>query len=166
MKVSEVMTKNPAVCAPDDNLTKAAYIMWSHDCGIVPVVDSEGKPRGVITDRDIAIAAASRGRLTTDISASEMNFAPVKTCSPDDKITNALRRMRKYKIKRLCVTDEAGILVGMLSLSDVLNLGGAKKSVRKLVYSTLENIAKPAPIVLEEQASEGEISTADVSDSN
>lgn len=154
MKVSELMTADPAVCVPEDNLTKAAYIMWSQDCGIVPIVDAEGKPLGVITDRDIAIAAASRGRLTSDIRASEMNFAPLKTCSPDDKVKDALRRMRKYKIKRLCVTDADGRLVGMFSLSDALNRGGEKKSVRKLIYSTFENIAKPAPIVLEEQVTE------------
>jgi CBS domain-containing protein len=161
MKVSDVMTANPVVCAPEDNLTKAAYIMWSHDCGIVPVVDAEGSPVGVITDRDIAIAAASRGRLTADIRASEMNFGPLKSCSPDDDVKDALRRMRKYKIKRLCVIDQSGKLAGILSLSDLLNHAGGKKRVRKLVYSTFENIAKPQPIVLEEQASATEDAAED-----
>lgn len=149
MKVYEVMTVDADFCLPEDDLTKAAYIMWSRDCGIVPVVDVEKRVLGVITDRDICIAAASRNQLTSEIRACEMNFAPLKVCSPNDDVKDVLRRLRKYKIKRLCVTNDDGVLLGMISLTDILLKAGEKKSVRKLILSTLTAIAKPAPIVLE-----------------
>ena len=57
---------------------------------------------------------------------------------------------RKYKILRLCVTNQDKELVGIISLSDILLRAGEKKSVRKLIFSTLDAIAKPAPIVLKE----------------
>ncbi len=152
MKVFEVMTIEVGFCRPEDNLTNAAQIMWQKDCGIVPVVDAEKHVVGVITDRDIAIAAATRNQQTSQIKASEMNFRPPLVCAPEDDVKDVLRRMRKYKVKRLCVTNQDKELLGIISLSDILLKAGGKKSVRKLIFSTLDAIAKPAPIVLLEQS--------------
>jgi CBS domain-containing protein len=151
MKVFEVMTIDVGYCHPEDNLTRAAQIMWEKDCGIVPVVTADKHIVGVITDRDIAIAAATRNRRTASIKAGEMRFAAVHTCAPEDDVKDALRKMRKYKIRRLCVKGQDKDLHGIISLSDILLKAGEKKSVRKLIFSTLEAIAKPSPIVLKEQ---------------
>jgi CBS domain-containing protein len=151
MKVFEVMTIDVGFCHPEDNLTRAAQIMWQKDCGIVPVVTKEKHIVGVITDRDICIATATRNRRTSSIKAADMNFRGVKTCAPEDDVKDVLRRMRKYKIKRLCVVNQDKELLGVISLSDILLKAGEKKSVRKLIFSTLRAIAKPAPIVLKEQ---------------
>src|SRR5215213_4125244 len=152
MKVFEVMTIDVGYRHPEDNLTRAAQIMWETDCGIVPVVTADKHIVGVITDRDIAIAAATRNRRTSSIKAGEMNFAAVRTCAPEDDVKDALRKMRKYKIRRLCVKGKDNDLHGIISLSDILLKAGEKKSVRKLIFSTLEAIAKPAPIILKEQS--------------
>ena len=69
----------------------------------------------------------------------------------EDDVKDALKRMRKYKIKRLCVINQDKELHGIISLSDILLKAGEKKSVRKLIFSTLEAIARPAPIVLKEE---------------
>ena len=151
MKVFEVMTIDVGFCHPEDSLTKAAQIMWEKDCGVVPVVDAEKRIVGVITDRDIAIAAATRNRRTSSIKAGDMTFRPVKICFAEDDVKDALKRMRKYKIHRLCVINQEKELHGIISLSDILIKAGEKKSVRKLIFSTLEAIAKPAPIVLKAQ---------------
>lgn len=149
MKVFEVMTIDVGCCHPEDSLTKAAQIMWEKDCGVVPVVTAEKHIVGVITDRDITIAAATRNRRTSSIKAGDMTLRPVKTCAPEDDVKDALKRMRKYKVRRLCVVNQDKELHGIISLSDILSKAGDKKSVRKLIFSTLEAIAKPAPIVLE-----------------
>lgn len=151
MKVFEVMTIDVGYCHPEDTLTRAAQIMWEKDCGIVPVLTAGKQVLGVITDRDIAIAAATRNRRTSSIKAGEMNFRPVKACAPEDDVKDALKRMRKYKVRRLCVIGRDKDLHGIISLSDILIKAGEKKSVRKLIFSTLEAIAKPSPIVLKEQ---------------
>lgn len=151
MKVFQIMTIDVGFCHPEETLTKAAEIMWQKDCGIVPVVTAEKQIVGVITDRDICIATATRNRRTSSIKAGDMNFRAVKTCAPEDDAKDVLRRMRKYKIKRLCVVNHDKELVGIISVSDILLKAGEKKSVRKLIFSTLRAIAKPAPIVLKEQ---------------
>ncbi len=151
MKVFEVMTIEVGFCRLEDDLTNAAQIMWEKDCGIVPVVDSEKRVVGVITDRDICIAAATRNRQTSQIKASEMNFRAPVVCAMEDDLKDVLRRMRKYKVKRLCVTNQFKELLGVISLTDILLKAGEKKSVRKLIFSTLNALAKPAPIVLCEE---------------
>lgn len=156
MKVHEVMTVDVGVCGLEESLTKAARLMWEKDCGVVPVVSAENRVVGVVTDRDIAIAAATRNRRPSSIKAGEMTLRPLKACAPEDDVKDALKRMRKYKIRRLCVTNPDGALLGIVSLSDILLKAGDKKSVRKLIFSTLEAIAKPAPIVLEAREETGE----------
>ena len=151
MKIIDVMTIDVGFCHGEETLTRAAQIMWEKDCGIVPVLTAEKRLLGVVTDRDVAIAAATRNRRTSSIKAGEMTFRPVKTCAPDDDVKDALKRMRKYKLRRLCVVNREKELVGIVSLSDILLKAGDKKSVRKLIFSTLEAIARPAPIVLKEQ---------------
>lgn len=150
MKVFEVMTSAVGFCHPEDDLSRAAQIMWEKDCGIVPVVTSDRRVIGVITDRDIAIAAATRNLSPASIKAGDLNFRLLKTCAGDDQIEDALRRMRKHRLRRLCVTNEAQELIGIISLRDIILQASAEKSVRELILSTLHAIARPAPLVLEE----------------
>ena len=63
MKVREVMTSEVEICDPGHDLAAAAMIMWRRDCGAVPVVEPESnRALGVITDRDICMALATRHR--------------------------------------------------------------------------------------------------------
>ena len=151
MKVFEVMTIEVGFCHLEDDLTKAAQIMWEKDCGVVPVINAEKRVVGVITDRDICIAAATRNRQPSEIKSSEMNFRAPVVCTMEDDIKDVLRRMRKYKVKRLLVTNQSKELLGIISLTDILLKAGEKKSIRKLIFSTLNALAKPAPIVLCEE---------------
>ena len=73
MKVYEVMTIDAGFCSSDDNLTKAAEIMRQKDCGIVPVIDAEKRVIGVITDRDICLAAAESSKKLSGTKAHELN---------------------------------------------------------------------------------------------
>jgi len=69
MKVKDFMNSPVQCCGPDTNLAAAAGMMWDSDCGILPVVDREGKVIGLITDRDICMAVATKHRLASDITA-------------------------------------------------------------------------------------------------
>ena len=64
MKVQQIMTKTVSSCLPDDTTNQAARIMWERDCGFVPVVEGRASQRvvGVVTDRDICIAAYTKNR--------------------------------------------------------------------------------------------------------
>lgn len=149
MKVSKIMTKSAGFCSPSDRLPAAASVMWKHDCGMVPVVEGN-LVVGVITDRDIAIAVASRGVPAGEISVGDVATRKPVTCRPDDKVETALSKMRKQRVRRLPVTDGEGRLEGVISIADVLHASKNKKSLRKEVLKTIRSVSEPCPIVLSE----------------
>ncbi len=60
MKVSEVMTGAPVCCSSKTNLGRAAEMMWKQNCGILPIANIQNKVIGVVTDRDLFIALATK----------------------------------------------------------------------------------------------------------
>jgi CBS domain-containing protein len=153
MKVKKIMTAEAGFCFAEENLSKAVQIMWRRDCGAVPVVDSEMKPVGMITDRDIAIAASFRNQKTSEISIGEVAGNRVFTCKESDEAEDVLKKMRRARVKRIPVTDENGALAGIVSIADLI-LKAPK--LKKKTYSALKSIVKPRPIVLKQIAVEDE----------
>lgn len=151
MKVKKIMTADAGFCYAEENLSKAVEIMRQRDCGAVPVVDSEKKVLGMITDRDIAIAVGSNNKTAAKIKIAEVIGKRVVTCLEKDDAKDALKKMRRAKVKRLPVVGENGVLVGIISITDMI-LKAPK--LKKKIYSVLKAIAKPHPIVLKEIAEE------------
>lgn len=144
------MTENVGFCHSADKLTKAAEIMRQKDCGVVPVIDADKKVIGIITDRDICIACADANAKILQSKVGDLMTTKIIGCSADDKIEDALKKMRKNQLKRLVVIDEKSELAGILSVTDVLISGRKNKKLKKKIYATLEAIFQPRPIVLEE----------------
>jgi CBS domain-containing protein len=121
MKVREVMTTDVECCDPGADLASAAMVMWRRNCGVVPVLASDTcKVVGVITDRDICIAVATRHRRAGEISVAEACSRTVHVCGPDDDIDSAMETMRAHQVRRLPVVGEDGRIVGIVSLYDLL----------------------------------------------
>jgi len=149
MKVKELMTTEVGFCSWQDNLAKAASIMWERDCGIVPVVNSELKVIGLVSDRDICLAVATRGQEASEIKTRDFIKGQIVSCQADDKIKDVLKKMRKKQVKRLPVTSQDGKLIGIISIADVL-LSKANQSVKKDILKTVKAISRPRPILLRE----------------
>jgi CBS domain-containing protein len=81
---------------------------------------ADGKVCGVITDRDICMALATRNKLAGEVTAGEVSDGRLHACSPEDEIHVALLTMREGKVRRLPVIDSEGKAVGVLSMDDVL----------------------------------------------
>src|ERR1041385_5520229 len=105
MKVRELMTAEVKACSPDTSLAAAAGRMWEGDCGALPVVDDAGKFIGMITDRDICMAVATRHRLAGEILVSEVSSGAIYVCQPDDDVQFALKTMRQEQVRRLPVVN-------------------------------------------------------------
>jgi CBS domain-containing protein len=120
MKVEQLMTKQVASCHPDDSLNQAAGIMWERDCGLVPVVEGEGRRLvGVVTDRDLCMASYFHGTNLKEIPVREVMSTGVRACRPSDEISEAEETMRAVQVHRLPVVDDADQLLGLLSLADL-----------------------------------------------
>ena len=116
MKVSDLMTKEVRACHRHDSLNRAAQLMWENDCGAVPVVDAV---IGMLTDRDICMAAYTQGVALADASVGGAMSGDICVCNPSDNITSAAEQMRERQIRRLPVVDQNQQLVGILSMSDI-----------------------------------------------
>jgi CBS domain-containing protein len=119
MKVQEVMKSHIQSCRLHTSLAAAAAMMWDYDCGALPVVNDAGHVLGMITDRDIAIAAATKGRPASEIAVSEVISGNVYSCAQDDNIHAALKTMRHAKVRRLPVVNAEGRLQGILCMNDI-----------------------------------------------
>jgi CBS-domain-containing membrane protein len=148
MRVQDVMTRNVKSCQPEATVDQAAMMMWDYDCGVLPVVDDDRRVMGMITDRDIAIAAATRGRLTTHIKVGEVMSGNVFACAEDEDIKSALNTMRRERVRRLPVINYDGRLAGILSLNDVVlraeesRAGRAPEISQEDLVSTLKAICE------------------------
>lgn len=120
MKVKELMTENAKACTPTNTLADAAGLMWEYDCGIVPVVAHGGQVVGLITDRDICMAAAMMHRHLENIAVEEVSPGRVIACRPDDDVRTALKTMRENRIRRLPVVAGDGTLAGIVSMNDIV----------------------------------------------
>jgi CBS domain-containing protein len=119
MRVQDVMTSPAFSCTPETTLVQAAQTMWDHDCGGLPALDSQGKPAGMITDRDICMGLARKNRFPGDVRVREVMSAHPFVCKAGDEIEAALVTMATRQVRRLPVVDSEGRLVGIVSVNDV-----------------------------------------------
>lgn len=124
MVVGQLMCREVRFCAPEDSLELAAQMMWDHDVGCVVVV-SGGRVVGMLTDRDVCMAAYTQGRALREVTVSSAMSKECHLARPDMPASEAMRLMRERQVRRLPVCDEQGRLQGVLSLNDL-----AREAVR------------------------------------
>jgi CBS domain-containing protein len=118
MKVREIMSREVATCRPQDSLNEAAHRMWEHDVGSLPVVDDDGLPIGIITDRDVCMAAYTQGGALSELLVGAAMAQGLVSCKPGDGVDKAEERMHAHQVRRLPVVDKKK-LVGIVSLNDL-----------------------------------------------
>lgn len=117
-KVATFMHPDPKTCSATDSLNCAAQIMWESDCGAVPVVDGDGTLVGIVTDRDLCMAAYLRGQSLGGIDIGSVMSRELATVGPNDTLAQVVHAMGQHQIHRVPVA-ERGRLVGIVSLADV-----------------------------------------------
>ena len=119
MKVQDLMSHPAITCDVNDGLHVPAKLMWDHDCGVIAVVRDDGKLAGVITDRDICMAAYFQGRPLSAIPVADIMSRDLCTVEAEAELSEAERLMQARQVRRLPVVGNGGRLIGILSLSDV-----------------------------------------------
>jgi CBS domain-containing protein len=151
MNVFEVMTRRVFSCRPEDTLAAAAAAMWDHDVGCLPVVGDEGKVIGMITDRDICMAAYTRAARLDEVAIASVMSRRLHACSPEQTVSAAEEVMRLDRVRRTPVIDQRGRLLGILSLGDLAREAIAQKRRRygealdEEVTTTLAAVCQPRP---------------------
>jgi CBS domain-containing protein/effector-binding domain-containing protein len=120
MHVDDAMTKEVKTCSRAQSLQDAAQLLWDHDIGALPVVDDERRPIGMITDRDICMAAYTQGKKLSELGVASAMSQHIYVCHPQDLLSAAEQTMAAQQVRRLPVVNERGTLIGMLSMNDIV----------------------------------------------
>jgi CBS domain-containing protein len=141
MKARDIMTIEPQFVTPDQPISRAAQIMRRYDVGLVPVVDSPESKRlvGVITDRDIAVRHVAEGHTQECTVAQHMTRGAIETVHEADDSATVLAAMKRREVRRIPVTAENGILIGVIAQADIANTESIpRKSVADVVRAVSE----------------------------
>jgi CBS domain-containing protein len=120
MKCAELMNLDLRVLPTTASVRQAALLMRDSSLGFLPVCDDDGRPLGVLTDRDIAVRAAASDQLPATVPVLEVMTGPPIVCGEHEDLAVAERRMIERGVSRLVVVDDDGVVVGILSLTDLL----------------------------------------------
>lgn len=117
--VREVMTPNPECVSEDARVQDAARIMKEQDTGVVPVIDSNKKIVGLITDRDIVVRGLADGKDCANMSVRELMTKQVRSVREDEPIDKVLTMMSSAEVRRMPVVNSKDEIVGIVSLGDI-----------------------------------------------
>ena len=119
MLVKDVMSSPVITVNEKEPVTKVAKLMGKHDLGCIIVTGKDGKPLGIITERDLVTRVLAKNRPRYKLAAKGVMTAPLVTIDPDENLSEAARRMSRLNVRRLGVMYK-GELVGVISSKDIL----------------------------------------------
>jgi acetoin utilization protein AcuB len=131
MKVSDYMVQEVTTLDEQTRLLDAVLLIRRSGKRHIPVVDAEGKPVGLVTDRDIARVAPSMlapmkaeayNQLFESTPVTKAMSHPPVSIKPNAPIVEAVDMLHMHKVGALVVVNDAGILVGILTVTDMLGL--------------------------------------------
>ena len=120
MSLGAMLTRKAVTVGPTDSLAKVGTLMEKENVGAV-VVTKGDRPVGIVTDRDLALSVCVRGKSPQEHVQNIMT-CPVSTINKDEGVYNATQQLMEHSVRRLPVVDDAGSLVGLVSLDDLLLL--------------------------------------------
>jgi len=120
MSVGKISTKEVATAIPDETIRQAARRMAARNVGTLVILDSLGRPSGLVSDRDLMLQVLVEERNADMTTVSEVMSTPVAAVHERADIDDALREMAACRVRRMPVVDDAGRLVGIIALDDVL----------------------------------------------
>lgn len=117
MTAADVMTTNPRTCSAFSSVLEASLLFEDADCGSIPVVDG-GRPIGILTDRDVALAVANNPDLGSR-PVSDFMSKDVISVAPEAPLEEVSSLFGQERLHRLLVVDAAGQLQGVIAWSDL-----------------------------------------------
>lgn len=115
----DIMTADPHTVGLDESAQTVARLLADNDIGGVIVCDSDRRPTGMVTDRDLAVGVLAAGKDPATKIGELLSGAAVVTIDADASLEDAAAVMRRAAVRRLPVVDERGEVVGIISQADM-----------------------------------------------
>ncbi|MEM1659597.1 MAG: CBS domain-containing protein [Candidatus Bathyarchaeia archaeon] len=119
--VKDVMSSPVITVEEETTVNVIAELMDKHGLGCIIVTGKDGKPIGIITERDLVSRVLAKNVRPDSIKAKDVMTAPLITIEPDATINEAAKKMSKLNIRRLGVMYK-GELIGLISSKDIVNV--------------------------------------------
>ncbi len=118
-KVGALDLRPPVAVEATDSLRSAAYTLWRENVGAVVVQDGGSTPLGILSERDV-VTRAARGEDLDTVTVGEAMNTHLIAARLGDTTHDVAYQMLENGIRHLPVLDDAGRVVGMVSIRDVL----------------------------------------------
>lgn len=121
--LESLATKIVVTATPETTATRAAQMMRAHHVGSLVVLDGSsdsGKPVGIVTDRDLVLAVMAEELDPALFTVGDVMAVELVTAPAGASLMDATQQMRDHRVRRLIVLDEAGRVVGIAALEDLL----------------------------------------------
>ena len=149
MTAGEYCNREIIVTQQDTSVTEAALLMRQHHVGDLVVVEKrEGKtlPIGIITDRDLVIEVIAQKIDPDSLSVKDIMSSGLITVDEKETLLNVLEVMHKKSVRRIVIVDDEGVLQGLLSADDAIELiAEAMNHLTKLVKREISREQKQRP---------------------
>ena len=122
MSVGRICIRDVDLAELDESVQTAAQRMDSRNVGSLVVLDKQCRPIGILSDRDLATRVVGKALDALHTSVQEVMSPAPDSVTEETPIEAALAHMRAGPFRRLPVVDEAGKLVGLVTLDDILEL--------------------------------------------
>ena len=147
VKVDDVMSSPVVTIKDTDTVLAAAKLMKKNEIGCVVVVDKTGNPRGIITERDIVRRVSAFDMLPSKVQAGKSMTKPPATVESSTSVTDAAKKMRQLKIRRLIVL-QGKKLMGIITSNDIVDITPALIDVitEKSQIEPVTRVKESAPL--------------------
>jgi len=122
IRAEDIMTPNPITAKPDESVARVAKVMSENRIGSVIIVDSGGRPIGIVTSHDILEKVVARGLNPNEVSVGRIMSSPliyVDASTPIDKVVEIMVRTGKRHMPVM----KGERLVGIIAEYDIIALG-------------------------------------------
>jgi len=121
MQVKDLMSGDVVCCTRDTNLQQVARLMVEHDCGAIPVIESNEnrRPVGIITDRDITCRTVAMGKNPLQLTAGDCMTASCVTVKPENSLEECCNLLEENQLRRIVVLDSDGCCCGIIAQADI-----------------------------------------------
>ena len=125
MKIGECCNREVITAEKDMSITEAARLMQAHHIGDLIVVENmngRNRPIGIVTDRDLVIEVLAQMAPIDAIRVGDVMSYEIAAVKENDELWEALEQMHKLGVRRMPVVDATGLLVGIITLDDLMEL--------------------------------------------
>lgn len=126
MMVGDVCRRDVIVAKPETPLVEAVALMKTYHVGDLVIVEArpgaQWFPVGILTDRDVALAVASHAARLAHLRVADLMKRNLVTALESESLHAALKKMQSAGIRRLPVVGMDGVLKGIVTLDDIIEL--------------------------------------------